>query len=90
MQIFLIVILPPDNANNENTDEDSDDDEHISINNLPADQLRAEAEVLVHENNESDSEDDIPLSILIKRRRRYSNCQQLVWMKSDITTTMPL
>ncbi|KAK9679715.1 Transposase IS4 [Popillia japonica] len=197
-----IVILRPDNANNENTDEDSGDDEHISINNLPADQLenlssdyeeiclqafqlairnnlkhrfsknqeragykwlrsflkkhpeltfrrpqglstarikgfteenvnlffkilepamekvkfnpcriynidetgfkkkypilghftlRAEAEVLVHENNESDSEDDIPLSILIKRRRSYSNyCQQLVWMKSDITTTMPL
>ncbi|KAK9688081.1 hypothetical protein QE152_g35797 [Popillia japonica] len=58
-----IIILPHDNTNNENTDEDSGDDKHILINNLPADRSRAAAEVLVHENNESDSEDDIPLSI---------------------------
>ncbi|KAK9728686.1 hypothetical protein QE152_g17120 [Popillia japonica] len=40
-----IVILPPENANEENTDEDSGDEDVVEINNLPGSQLRSEVEV---------------------------------------------
>lgn len=65
-----IVIFPPENANDDNTDEDSGDEENVQISNLPGRQLRAEAEVLqddceaagVATTDTSDSEDDLPLS----------------------------
>ncbi|KAK4885128.1 hypothetical protein RN001_001399 [Aquatica leii] len=40
-----IAILPPTNANDDLTDEDSGDEQDRSINNLPASQLLAEAEL---------------------------------------------
>nr|CAI5868144.1 unnamed protein product [Callosobruchus analis] len=65
-----IVIVPPENANNENTDEDSGDEDDVILDNLPGSQLLAEAEVL-HDSTAADtevsadgfdSEDDLPLS----------------------------
>ncbi|KAK4877693.1 hypothetical protein RN001_010199 [Aquatica leii] len=46
-----IAILPPTNANDDLTDEDSGDEQDLSINNLPASQLLAEAELFSHELN---------------------------------------
>ncbi|KAK4876092.1 hypothetical protein RN001_012514 [Aquatica leii] len=46
-----IAILPPTNANDNLTDEDSGDEQDLSINNLPASQLLAEAELFSHELN---------------------------------------
>nr|CAI5859413.1 unnamed protein product [Callosobruchus analis] len=65
-----IVIVPPENANNENTNEDSGDEDDVILDNLPGSQLLAEAEVL-HDSTAADtevsadgfdSEDDLPLS----------------------------
>lgn len=44
-----ISILPPVNCNGDITDEDSGDEEHCSLNNLPATQLQAEAEIQVQD-----------------------------------------
>lgn len=41
-----IVIFPPENANDENTDEDSGEEDNVVLNNLPGSQLLAEAEFL--------------------------------------------
>lgn len=60
-----IVILPPDNANDPNTDEDSGEEDDIVVNNLPGAQLRAEAHVVFED--EWDSDDEKPLSELVER-----------------------
>ncbi|KAK9752400.1 hypothetical protein QE152_g4220 [Popillia japonica] len=72
-----IVIFPPENANEANTDEDSGDEDLVDINNLLGSQLRSEVEVLNNgdelESSQAeylsldnfDSEDDLPLSLFI-------------------------
>ncbi|KAK9745691.1 hypothetical protein QE152_g6714 [Popillia japonica] len=56
-----IVLIPPNNACDDQTDVDSGDEELVSINNLPAAQLNAAAELHLSDNNESsDPEDNIP------------------------------
>lgn len=108
-----IVIFPPDNANQDLTDEDSGEEDDIQINNLPGSQLRAEAEVLesVHELNDLpsvshitaeseiwDSEDDLPLSVYISKKRKLeiNNSKQnskkqkhYEWERNDIVPTIP-
>lgn len=78
-----ICIFPPDH--DDNTDEDSGEEDSVNINNLPGNQLTAEAEVIeseAAENSDStasqnepdestDSEDNIPLSRLVKKE--YEN-----------------
>lgn len=64
-----VVIFPPDTANQDLTDEDSGDEELVNINNLPASQLRGPVEILhtnqdMNNQSESDSDDDVPLSVL--------------------------
>lgn len=65
-----ITIFPPKNACADITDEDSGAEESVNINNLPALQLQAPAEIRlqVRKNAEGissdDSDDDLPLSVL--------------------------
>lgn len=93
-----IVIFPPDNANNENTDEDSGEEEIVGMNNLPGSQLRAEVEIINdsqtvdNEINSSDSEDDLPLLHFVKKpiniqKKRVKN---RIWMKRDIKPELPI
>lgn len=66
-----IIIFPPDS--DAITDEDSGDETHVDISNLPGRQLRADAEVKfcnIGSDNESDSEFDLPLSLLVKRKKK--------------------
>ncbi|KAK9711868.1 hypothetical protein QE152_g25206 [Popillia japonica] len=74
-----IVIFPPENVNEETTDEDCGDEVMVDINNLPGSQLRSEVEVFNNgdelessqaeylSSHNFDSEDDLPLSLFIKR-----------------------
>ncbi|KAK4882427.1 hypothetical protein RN001_005746 [Aquatica leii] len=90
-----IAILPPTNANDDLTDEDSGDEQDLSINNLPASQLLAEAELFSHELNLVDEDkknnvedfwdesDELPLSEFIKIRRK--NNRTYKWEKSDFS-----
>ncbi|CAG5035492.1 unnamed protein product [Parnassius apollo] len=45
-QDFDIFLLPPDTANDYQTDEDSGEEDNVSINNLPGSLLRAPAGLL--------------------------------------------
>lgn len=67
-----IVLLPPENACGDITDEDSGDENLLEVDNLPASQLRAPAEVVFSrqkEDSDFDEEDDIPLSNLCKKTK---------------------
>ncbi|KAK9754664.1 hypothetical protein QE152_g1114 [Popillia japonica] len=76
-----IVTFSPENANEENTDEDSGDEDMMDINNLPGSQLRSGVEVFNNGNglessqaeylssDNFDSEDDLPLSLFIRRSK---------------------
>ncbi|KAK9723443.1 hypothetical protein QE152_g19214 [Popillia japonica] len=67
--------------NEENTDEDSGDEDMVDTNNLPGSQLRSEVEVFSNggelessqaeylSSDNFESEDDLPLSLLIKRSK---------------------
>nr|CAI5825389.1 unnamed protein product [Callosobruchus analis] len=92
-----IVIVPPENANNENTDEGSGDEDDVILEYLPGSQLLAEAEVL-HDSTAAvstdgfDSEDDLPLSTfgtrvieskVAKKSRNYK------WNNRDIESDIP-
>ncbi|KAK4876658.1 hypothetical protein RN001_009164 [Aquatica leii] len=80
-----IVIFPPENANDCITDEDSGDENDVVLNNLPGCQLRANAEVRIDRNQEdvmanpdevnqeSESEDDLPLSTFVKKKLKHPN-----------------
>ncbi|KAK9693525.1 hypothetical protein QE152_g34150 [Popillia japonica] len=60
-----IVLMAPENCLADLTDEDSGDENFVSIDNLPGSQLRAEAEVMEHLDEELwEEEDNIPLSLL--------------------------
>ncbi|KAK9744115.1 hypothetical protein QE152_g8089 [Popillia japonica] len=60
-----LVLMPPENCLADLTDEDSGDENFVSIDNLPGSQLRAEAEVMEHLDEELwEEEDNIPLSLL--------------------------
>lgn len=83
-----IIIFPPEDEIL--TDEDSGEEDNVAIENLPGAQLRAEAEYQItpvvddeEDNDGFDSEDDLPLSGLIKRKRimKKSNYK---WEKLDI------
>lgn len=64
-----IIIFPPENANEDReTDEDSGDENIVSLNNLPAPQLRAKAEVITLPNEEWESDDEKPLSTFVQRK----------------------
>ncbi|CAH0401860.1 unnamed protein product [Chilo suppressalis] len=66
----IITILPPENCNADVTDEDSGDENLVSMHNLPGSQLRAQAEVYFGElSSDSDSDDELSLAQLAKRRR---------------------
>lgn len=70
-------MLPPDNACGNITDEDSGDEDQFSIDNFPASQLRAPAEIFqsheqsAGERDQSDSDEEMNLSLaeFIKRAR---------------------
>ncbi|CAH1972734.1 unnamed protein product [Acanthoscelides obtectus] len=88
-----IAVLPPVNANEYNTDEDSGDENEVDINNLPGSQLMAEVEV-VFENKGSnqttvesdfDSDDDLPLSTFLTKKRPKLSKPNYSWKK--VTST---
>lgn len=61
-----ITIFPPNNASSDLTDEDSGDEDVVNINNLPASQLQAPAEIaFLDADNEFSSEDELPLSAFV-------------------------
>lgn len=41
-----ITLLPPENANGNITDEDSGEEDEVNLSNLPASQLRTQAEIV--------------------------------------------
>nr|CAH7751981.1 unnamed protein product [Callosobruchus chinensis] len=88
-----IIIFPPDDG--EVTDEDSGEEDNVVINNLPGAQLRTLAEVVlpnIEDVSDVDSEDDLPLSRLVKRQqvsRPKKKQTELAWIKTDITPKMP-
>lgn len=71
-----IAILTPNNANGNVTDEDSGDEEYVSVNNLPASQLLAEAEIL---HRETDDGEDLLDNDTIKD----GNLDNSVWDEED-------
>lgn len=88
-----ICIFPPINAADELTDEDSGDEDYLQIDNLPASQLRAPAEVVFEGRNaehtsSDDSDDDLPLSELAKkqnlRKRKAKKQKRYNWVKEDL------
>lgn len=82
-----VVILPPENACECNTDEDSGEEDDVHIHNLPGSQLRAEAEIIFpDEDSDFDSDDDnIPLSLLLPQRKEKPKRQKIFsWKKEDI------
>lgn len=104
-----IVLFPPDNANDENTDEDSGEEDFLTLNNLPGSHLRAEAEVFYDNGTPTDngecskediqweSEDDLPISTFLSKKRS-SKCFQssktkklpIKWLNNDLNVTFPL
>ncbi|CAH1972135.1 unnamed protein product [Acanthoscelides obtectus] len=92
-----IAVLPPVNANEYNTDEDSGDENEVDINNLPGSQLMTEVEV-VFENKGSnqttvesdfDSDDDLPLSTFLTKKRPKLSKPSYSWKKGDINQDFP-
>ncbi|CAH1984377.1 unnamed protein product [Acanthoscelides obtectus] len=92
-----IAALPPVNANEYNTDEDSGDENEVDINNLPGSQLMIEVEV-VFENKGSnqttvesdfDSDDDLPLSTFLRKKRPKLSKPNYSWKKGDINQDFP-
>ncbi|CAH1963883.1 unnamed protein product [Acanthoscelides obtectus] len=92
-----IAVLPPVNANEYNTDEDSGDENEVDINNLPGSQLMTEVEV-VFENKGSnqttvesdfDSDDDLPLSTFLTKKRPKLSKPNYSWKKGDINQDFP-
>ncbi|XP_036337526.1 piggyBac transposable element-derived protein 3-like, partial [Rhagoletis pomonella] len=88
-----VCIFPPNNATGDLTDEDSGDEDYMQMDNLPASQLQAPAEVVFERKNDEstsseDSDDDLPLSLLqkqenvrkcnVKRQKKYN------WVKEDL------
>ncbi|KAJ8946609.1 hypothetical protein NQ318_007210 [Aromia moschata] len=77
-----IVIFPPENANEEHTDEDSGEDDLVDMNNLPGSQLRGHVEIMdsnkTNENSDSetDSDEDVPLSLFYPSIRFRHYCSQ--------------
>ncbi|CAG5050300.1 unnamed protein product [Parnassius apollo] len=60
-QDFDIFLLPPDTANDYQTDEDSGEEDNVSINNLPGSLLRAPAELAASTSMEKpETEDQTP------------------------------
>nr|CAI5828917.1 unnamed protein product [Callosobruchus analis] len=95
-----IVIVPRENANNENTDEDSGDEDDVILDNLPGSQLLAEAEVL-HDSTAADtevsadgfdSEGDLPLSTfgtkVAESKVAKKSCNHK-WNNRDIESDIP-
>lgn len=70
-----MVIFPPETGNEDHTDEDSGDEEFVDLNNLPGSQLRAPVEIIGpnNSNSETDSDDDVPLSIFCGKSKLTSN-----------------
>nr|CAH7746291.1 unnamed protein product [Callosobruchus chinensis] len=70
-----ITILPPENANDGNTDEDSGDEDFVTPSNLPGSQLRAEAtinydnSIMSQDDYSWDSDDDLPLASFVQQRK---------------------
>jgi len=94
-----IFIFPPEN--DENTDEDSGDENLVTINNLPGNQLRAEAEAqildkglienqeIIPESFAFDSDDDLPLSVIANQLKACGEYRRNSWVKQDLTPTLP-
>lgn len=72
-----IVLLPPEDA--AETDEDSGEEENVSPDNLPSNMLRTVAEIHVPSAVESDSDDDIPVSNLVKPKSVSKIPRQYHW-----------
>ncbi|KAI4472040.1 hypothetical protein MML48_1g12767 [Holotrichia oblita] len=68
-----IILYPPVNACDDQTDEDSGDEFGLSLNNLRGSQLDAAFEVKFHSDDEWSSDDDVPLSIFIKSAKHIRN-----------------
>ncbi|KYB26582.1 hypothetical protein TcasGA2_TC034815, partial [Tribolium castaneum] len=66
-----IILFPPENANECNTDEDSGEEDNVILNNLAGSQLRGNVGVVLNHQDEEindeienwDSEDEIPLKM---------------------------
>nr|CAH7758611.1 unnamed protein product [Callosobruchus chinensis] len=88
-----IVVLPPVNATDYNTDEDSGDENEVNINNLPRSQLMTEAERC--DNSDFDSDDDLPLSSLVLEKKpkmaaTKASKPSYKWKEqTDITSSFP-
>lgn len=96
-----IILFPPVNANDCNTDEDSGDDDNVVPNNLPGSQLLGDVEVSMGKNQrdtsggnsvdgmaEWDSGDDLPLSTFVERKiKKTKNFNYC--LQQDLLETFP-
>lgn len=69
-----LTLLPPINACEDITDEDSGKEDDFDINNLPPSQIQSQAEVAYRAEQDSDwdSEDELPLSTFLKKKKTVS------------------
>lgn len=90
-----VIMLPPENATACMTDEDSGGEDIFTIDNLPASQLKAPAELRYQKNSDcSDdfsSDDDLPLSELRKKllssqkkNRKKTLKKKYEWIHEDL------
>lgn len=93
-----IILFPPTNANEYNTDEDSGNDENVSPNNLPGSQLMADVEFSMRENRREnsidsikdwESEDELPLSNFVAKRLKKTKLFNYTLGK-DLLETFPV
>ncbi|CAG5031795.1 unnamed protein product [Parnassius apollo] len=81
-QDFDIFLLPPDTANDYQTDEDSGEEDNVSINNLPGSLLRAPAELAASTSMEKpETEDQTPPEFQEPLKKRVMNYN---WRKRDL------
>uniref|UniRef100_A0A6P7FX29 PiggyBac transposable element-derived protein 3-like n=1 Tax=Diabrotica virgifera virgifera TaxID=50390 RepID=A0A6P7FX29_DIAVI len=80
-----IAILPPENANDDVTDEDSGEEDNVDIENLPGCQLRAECQVSVP--NQSDSDDDKSLADFVEHKPK--KFKKFKYSKRDLQSNFP-
>ncbi|KAJ8928847.1 hypothetical protein NQ314_018532 [Rhamnusium bicolor] len=92
-----IIIFPPENANDYNTDEDSGDETEVMLSNLPGSQLRGNVEVFMDQDQEDnleenwDSEDEMPLSSFkkLKKPKHFDYAINVDLTDKDLKTSFP-
>ncbi|KAK9688123.1 hypothetical protein QE152_g35772 [Popillia japonica] len=92
-----IVLFPPKNGTDENTNENFGNGNMVDINNLPGNQLRSEVEVFNNgdelessqaelSSDNFDSEDVMSLSLFIKRLQIHGKSK---WAREDLVQHLP-